>query len=526
MALRLGSVLVVGSLLAACSVLNAPETLLTTPDEAEGGEGGSGATGGKPSGGMGASAGTSSNDAGAGAMVGVGGCGDECGEGGAPPIGRDCDSSEEDCGSTAPICDAVAGECRACASDEECSSEVMRPYCIASGASAGRCAECKKSTDCSNDTPVCSNAGLCRACNEHAECSSGVCEASGSCANTNNVVYALAETGISGTNCGTIDTPCRNLSVAVGKLTATRNVLVLIQTVGAFDTGNATFPAIKGLRVIGNGITIRPYDGQSAFRVPLGASVLFDNVVIEGAETSDEAAIECTGGAIAVNDSTLQSNSQAILAVDCDVAVTGSVIKNNDQPHVNAQAAIRASCTTESCAKTTTFLRNRFVDNGVAAYVYNQAKVSFENNIFLRNGADGYTRVIELRADLTHFGYNTLVENFNSCTYVGIVACVGDCNNVGNISYRNFPTDTGSECPDQVWYGGTMSYNLTEVAYPGATNKVGDPLFVDAASGDFTPGPGSPAIDGGNPDDHPPFDYNGTKRPGGDAPDMGAIETN
>lgn len=202
------------------------------------------------------------------------------------------------------------------------------------------------------------------------------------------------------------------------------------------------------------------------------------------------------------------------------------MLKSNDQPHVNAQAAIRATCTNEGCANGTSFLRNRFVENGVAAYVYNQAKANFENNLFLGNGADGYTRVIELRAVETHFAYNTLVRNFNTCTYVGIVACVGTCNNVANISFDNFPnTDASKRCFDQVWYGGTMSYNLTEVPYPGATNKTGDPKFVDAESGDFTPGPGSPAIDGGNPADTPPLDYNGNKRPVGDGPDIGAVES-
>jgi hypothetical protein len=69
-----------------------------------------------------------------------------------------------------------------------------------------------------------------------------------------------------------------------------------------------------------------------------------------------------------------------------------------------------------------------------------------------------------------------------------------------------------------------MSYNLTEVPFPGATNKTGDPLFVDAANGDFTPGAGSPALDNGDPADMPPGDFNGNKRPVGDGPDIGAIE--
>jgi hypothetical protein len=296
---------------------------------------------------------------------------------------------------------------------------------------------------------------------------------------------------------------------------------VMLKTTAKFIAGNVTLPALKGIRVIGNGVSLSPYDASSGFVVPANGGVLFENVLVEGVTAKDGAAIKCTGGSIVVTGSTLQTNSNAIHASDCDVTVTGSLLKGNDQPHLNAQAAISASCTTEGCAKTATFLRNRFVDNGVATYLVNQANANFENNLFLGNGADGYTRVIELRAKTTHFAYNTLVRNFNGCSYVGIVACIGTCNNVANISYDNFP---GQTCFDQVWYGGTMTYNLTEVPYPGATNKTGDPLFVDAANGDFTPGAGSPAIDNGNPADMPPGDFNANKRPVGDGPDIGAIE--
>jgi hypothetical protein len=68
------------------------------------------------------------------------------------------------------------------------------------------------------------------------------------------------------------------------------------------------------------------------------------------------------------------------------------------------------------------------------------------------------------------------------------------------------------------------SYSLTEITHPGGTNKTGDPLFVNASTGDFTPGSGSPALDGGNPADAPMVDINGNPR--GSAPDIGAFEAN
>ncbi|MDF3064524.1 MAG: hypothetical protein K0R38_125 [Polyangiaceae bacterium] len=503
----------------ACSVLNSPEALKPV-DEGSGAV--SGTAGAQSTGGTSMSSGGTAfgGDSGVplGGGAGAGDCGSECVEGGAPPLGKSCTDSPADCGSTAPICDALSGECRACATSEECAAEVGKPHCVMSGAAQGRCAECLADDDCSGRTPVCGPGGLCRACSEHDECASGACNPNGACESPTNVVYALAQTGVSSATCGTQDEPCRNLSDATTKLTAARRTLVMVKTPKAFDSGGATLPALKGLRVIGNGVRVQPYD-SGAFIVPAGAEVGFDNIVISGATGEDTAAIRCTGGSLAITKSTLEDNRTALDATDCDVIITQSSFNRNGLSETFA-AAVALSCTAE-CTKTTNILRNRFDGNGVALRAWDQAEVTIENNLFVRNGAPGYTRVIDINAVKTRFAYNTLVENFNGCTYVGIVACNSGCANIANISYNNFP---GEDCQDQVWYGGTLSYSLTEVAYPGATNQVGDPKFVDAANGDYTPGPNSPAVDGGNPNDAPPLDLLGQKRPNGDAPDIGAVE--
>jgi hypothetical protein len=503
--------------LGACSVLNAPEAL-----DAEGSGGSStGATGnagGKDN------TGGSKNQGGdgtSGTMIGSAGCGLDCPEGGAPPIGRDCDVSADDCGSTAPICDATAFECRPCASDPECNTELQLPYCVKTGAETGRCVECVSPADCSDATPVCNPLGVCRICVEHSECASGVCDPSGTCVAEGEIVYALAQTGNSNATCGTLADPCLRVTTAVGKLTAQRSTLVLIETAAAFDNESASLPAVRGLKVIGNGVTIQSSSGMSVFRVPPNAGVTFHNVVIEGATDEDEGGIECTDGEIVVEGSTLQDNGVGVLAMDCDVTVTRSRILHNANPLTFSQAGIVAGCTVDGCNKRLLVTQNRFIDNGVAIYNWNQLNATLENNLFLRNGADGYTRVLELRATNTRLAYNTLVENYNSCTYVGIVACIGTCTSIGNISFRSFPAET-EPCYDQVWYGTMPTYSLTEITQPGGTNKTGDPLFVDAANGDFTPGPTSPALNAGNPADAPMDDIDGNPR--GDAPDMGAFE--
>jgi hypothetical protein len=68
----------------------------------------------------------------------------------------------------------------------------------------------------------------------------------------------------------------------------------------------------------------------------------------------------------------------------------------------------------------------------------------------------------------------------------------------------------------------SVSYSDIEGGWTGTDNIDADPMFVDAAGGDYHLGVGSPCIDKGTPVGAPPADIEGTPRDA--APDMGAYE--
>jgi parallel beta-helix repeat protein/predicted outer membrane repeat protein len=103
----------------------------------------------------------------------------------------------------------------------------------------------------------------------------------------------------------------------------------------------------------------------------------------------------------------------------------------------------------------------------------------------------------------------------NTATHSGGGICGGTATNCvlwGNAPMEAYYTEVSYSCLSAIW------------TYMGAGNIGADPLFVDAAAGDFRLQAGSPCIDTGTADGAPAGDMLGVPRPQGAGVDMGAYE--
>ena len=72
----------------------------------------------------------------------------------------------------------------------------------------------------------------------------------------------------------------------------------------------------------------------------------------------------------------------------------------------------------------------------------------------------------------------------------------------------------GDQSPKELYGGANVTYSDVEGGYDGTGNINDDPLFLDAANGDYHLGPGSPCIDAGSNDapNLPAYDFEGDDR--------------
>ncbi len=147
--------------------------------------------------------------------------------------------------------------------------------------------------------------------------------------------------------------------------------------------------------------------------------------------------------------------------------------------------------------------KDNTADRGGALEIFSTSGVVVNNCVFTGNVATGSGGGGALWMGT---GGNTQVRN---CTIVGNTSTV---NNVGGVRAQNSPNSTVVNCVlwGNIGPGGDMSqaaqvnlasdvtYSVVMGTFAGTGNVDTDPLFADAAGGDFTLTAGSSAVDAGN----------------------------
>lgn len=372
-------------------------------------------------------------------------------------------------------CSQAASGCVACAANSDCKSPT--PKCTSGGA----CVQCLLSVDCtSSAAAICDQASnACRGCQSDDECPSRVCDgATGTCLDESQVIYVVPSAHPA--TCTSLD-PC-SLHVASSTVRASRFTIKM--EAGTYnDSGSAVDFSTGPVRIHATGAT---FSGQS-----LSSSGSGDLTIIGGAFAGG-AGVTC--------------NQAAVHLISVSVAggsISGSIC------HLSATHSKFTSSSLFGGGANFVDVDHSLFDmsnTGAAS----GGSVNVQNSVF-NGGGIGF---------FNSGGVISFSTFFNS-----VVTCTDTINFPPNISISNdvhFGTGSGDvvrNCPTR------YSILQPQAALVGTDHVISaDPMFQNAAQGDFHLLLHSPAIDAADPNVSITSDYEGTTRPQGSASDMGAYE--
>jgi len=422
------------------------------------------------------------------------------------------------CGAAAPVCNIVTDVCDPCTDSAECARFADTPVCEPSG---GGCVQCLATSDCSGlpDTPVCDvmsstcvecvvisdcsgtqpicDSNLCRGCRTDSECASSACGEDGACVAESGVVY-LDPGGVDTGSC-TRAAPCRRLLYGATQAGPTRQHVVMAPggyVYPAFDiTAQITTAAL--LIVHGNNASLSQ-SGETEFffsSVPIhlrdldtygdGLSFSTTDTVVERVRVHAGYVGIRLDGMSTLRDVFVESTATGIY-------VTGG--------QFNGERIV--------VKQTPAFSLN-------ALYVENGGSVNLTNVVL--SGSGQYA--IDALSVTGTISFATIVDSGSSTpgtTGPRAVRCSSGLTVRSSIIWA---PGASARVPVE---GCNLANTIAgPTPVPGTINM--DPLFVNAAGGDYHLGANSPARDG--VDMGPATDFEGDVRPQGARFDIGADES-
>ncbi|HEU4614336.1 MAG TPA: choice-of-anchor Q domain-containing protein [Kofleriaceae bacterium] len=377
-----------------------------------------------------------------------------------------------------------------CASDPDCDSSPVGPYCEPD---THYCVECYLPEHCAAnpDKKFCDlDTFSCRSCVEHADCASNACLPDGTCGNDSTVAYVDPAAPATNTTC-TLAEKCSTVAAAL----LTKRPYVKMQ--GAISEA---VPALAGTVV-----TFLADPGTTLARPTSG--VVFD--INNGSD-------------VAIYDLAITGNGDKGVLVDKSTArlvrtsITGCNKKDN--------RAIEAKMSSTLIVSRATVVAN--VGGGIftdATSTYN-----ITNSFLVRNGADdsavGGASLGATSSGLNRFEMNTIIDNRVSATAnAGGLYCATSLPAPNNLIVRNYANGLlGVINANKPGIGGC---NLDDSVIGSESDLASFAFVMPDGSGpwDYHIGPGSMAIDRGVTSDIA-LDVDGDARPFNGKFDVGADE--
>lgn len=315
-------------------------------------------------------------------------------------------------------------------------------------------------------------------------------------------------------NPGTLEQPFRTVQKAIDTLQPGQTALLRggnynrAECVGATDSGSAS----------GGHVTLKAYPGETPVLSASSDGVLYidcDYLRVEGLTIRGPGNV---GGTLVYG----VGGSDHIQLVGNEV--TGSVCQG---------------IYTEDTTANYEILRNRIHDNGTSACdrqahgIYLEGNNHLVANNLIYNHPEGFGIQHYPQGNNARIIGNTITHSGHGGIVIGGSRGVSGATVVNNIVAHNgsYGIDRDSSAPSScsihhnlAYANGTANYDSGWPAGCLGTNLAGNPLFLDLAARNLAVQATSPAVNAGDPNNTISPAYDGTTRPIGNAPDIGAHE--
>ncbi|HTM21971.1 MAG TPA: choice-of-anchor Q domain-containing protein, partial [Kofleriaceae bacterium] len=250
--------------------------------------------------------------------------------------GEGCADSTR-CPAETPICSADH-MCLACAAgatgDADCAArDPATPTCR----DDGRCVACLDAAECMDaDAAFCDDVtGQCRGCASHDECASQVCNFGGACVDAAAVVYVDNVSGADGSSCGDPGSPCATIGGTMGGLAKVMSGRRTLRIAAGQSYPEALLLDGVAVVLVGPGAILQPIVADTAaIEAVNGASVTVDGLTVSGGDgPSNGDGVRCSddGTVVRIERAEIADNDDVGVEVGagCDLHLDRSVVTRN-----------------------------------------------------------------------------------------------------------------------------------------------------------------------------------------------------